>query len=164
MDEKAKTKLAALTARKQRADDARASREVEKARADQEADRKRRQTDARWSEAVAAIRGAIDEVNDAIDDSGFHFECGKFEHSNETGRYGMLSIDLRGDAMERYVIHLNVSDVGNVRPVFVPSRPGSGPSDFEFFGRGADHYVDLLTQFFEIIIETIEKRHRSGRR
>lgn len=130
MDDKIKTKLHAALSKKAEADAANKAAEESKSREAEQRKKDRSATQSGWSEAVRRMRTAVDLVNNVIEDSDMVFELGKFVPKPDEHEFGGFSIHLKStDKKDRY-IHLNVSEVGFVKPVFLIPHSGKAPHGF----------------------------------
>jgi hypothetical protein len=157
MHDKIKTKLQAALNKKAESDSANTAAEERKVREAEQRKKDQVATNAFWPEAVQRMKTAIASVNEVIEDSDMHFEVGKFVNKPDENEYGGFSIHLKStDKKERY-IHLNISDVGFVRPVFLIPHSGKAPHGFNLSETSPEFYEEMLTDFFGQVIDVTSK-------
>jgi hypothetical protein len=158
MEDDTKKKLASIVAKKRDLDAVAAERAETVRKGKEERERNRKATEESWPETVSRIRAAIDQVNDEIVDSDMEFKLGPFKPSSDPGSYGTISVTLvaPGSKTDRS-IHLNISDVGMIRPVFTIPHSGNNPHQFSL-EKTADHYADMLTDFLTQVVDYMAKR------
>jgi hypothetical protein len=158
MDEDTRKKLAEVIEKKKQVDATVAAAKLEKEERALQRQRDRAATDAQWSEAVAQIKAAIKSVNEMLDDEqDMHFEVGVFKGGEgDYGKFGGLPVYLRqpGDK-ERYV-YFNISEVGDVGPVFLIPHSGKNPSSFKLRDGSSAKYAQILTDFLSQVISYAE--------
>lgn len=158
MENDAKRELAAIVAKKRGLDTEIAERAEATRKNQEERERKRKATDGNWAEASHRIRAAIDQVNSEIDEIDMHFELGEFKASEDPDKYGVVSIALNdSNSKDMKAIHLNISDVGIVKPVFTFGISGNHPNPIEL-DKTSDYYVAMLTDFLTQAIDYMAKR------
>ncbi|XSC43436.1 hypothetical protein ACF1BQ_036595 [Bradyrhizobium sp. RDT10] len=160
MDEKIKAKLQAALNKRHEADNERAQAELAETQRSAQREIDRAATDAEWPNAVLRMKTAIDSVNAEIEDSDMAFEVGKFERAGDENKYGGFSIHLKPASKKDRYIHLNVSDVGDVKPVFLLPHSGKSPHSFQLATASVKFYEAMLTDFFTQVIDFESKRPR----